>query len=237
MGNADYDRRHGGVWRPDQARSPHMTTGLSRTSRGLAFGGIMGRAAVLTPLAMALWWFVLKGASLWLLRLVAYLPLGLLVAPAGLDPVTISPTTGEWLFNVAVNTVGKDLRTGKSQYIDSLEFAVGEDSVAFFACGWFSYLALALSAAAFSGRRQTKRVLLGVGLQTSINILSLAAYVYINGYGVVINTPNTTGTLMWLFNYLYHIIYLVVPFAGPFMVALLVHPEWREYFKLPVQRP
>ena len=46
----------------------------------------------------------------------------------------------------------------------------------------------------------------------------------------MINTPHNSDPAIWLYKYFYHLIYLVVPFAGPFMVALLVHPEWRAYF-------
>jgi hypothetical protein len=191
----------------------------------------MGRAVLLVPGVLALWWFLLKPASLWLLRVVAWVPLLLLVAPAGLDPVRLDPATGEWMFNVAVNTTARNVQTGESQMVTSIEFAVAEDSVAFFACGWFSYLALAFSAAGFS-RRQIKPVLKGAALQTCINVLALAAYVYINGYGVVINTPGSSDSRMWLIKYCYHIIYLVVPFAGPFAVALVVHRQWREYIGL-----
>jgi hypothetical protein len=144
----------------------------------------------------------------------------------------VDSTTHEWAFNVAVDTVAKDAKTGQVQQVDSFEFTVPEDNVAFFASGWFSYLALGLSAAAFS-RDQAKRLAKGLGLQSLINVLCLGAYVYINGYGVVINTPGNTDPRVWLLKYLYHLIYLVVPFAGPFGVALLVHPEWRGCINLP----
>ncbi len=196
----------------------------------------IGRAVVLVPVAMTIWWFLLKGASLWLLRAIAYLPLGLLIAPAGLPPVKVNPNTGEWVFNVAVNTVAKNTQSGQMERIESVEFSAAEDNVASFASGWFCYLALALSATAGS-RTQIKSVLRGLGLQTGINILALAAYAYINGYGSVINTPGEANPLVWLFKYFYHIIYLVVPFAGPFLVAVLVHPEWRAYFGAPMPQP
>lgn len=189
----------------------------------------MRRALLLVPLSMAVWWFVLKGASLWLLRVLAVLPLALLIGPPGYDPVRTNPETGEWLFNVEVNTTARNLQTGQMQAVGSIEFAVEPDSVAFFAAGWFSYLALAASAGGFS-RRQARRLLKGVTLQTAINILGLAAYAYINGYGALANAQPNAPPQMWLLKYLYHIIYLVVPFAGPFMVALLMHPEWRAYF-------
>lgn len=191
-------------------------------------GSIILRAVILEPLAMAVWWFLLKGASLWLLRYVAYVPLALLIAPAGHPPVKVDAATGAWVFNVSVNAVGKNLNTGQQQHIESTEFSAGEDRVAFFASGWFSYLALALSTLPFS-RRQAYRVSKGFALQTALSVLCLAAYAYINGYGPVINTTSDRGASVWLLEYVYHLIYLVIPFAGPFLVALLVHPEWREY--------
>lgn len=196
----------------------------------------MGRAVVYVPVAMAAWWFLLKPASLWMLRILAWLPLAMLVAPAGLDPIRLNVNTHDWVFNVAVNTVVTNPQTGGRQHIDSVEFVAGEDDLAFFACGWFCYLALALSAAGLS-KGQAKRILKGLGLQTVINILSLAAYAQINGYGSVVNVPGSAGLALWLCKYCYHLIYLVVPFAGPFAVALLVHREWRAYFAVPEQRP
>jgi hypothetical protein len=196
---------------------------------------IMARAVMLVMGAMAVWWFVLKGASLWLLRCLAFVPLGLLVAPGGLPPVKVDPASGDWLFNVAVNATGTNLKTGDRQYVDSLEFAVGEDSVAFFTCGWFAYLGLALSVGTRS-RSHAKSIAKGIALQTGISVLCLAAYVYINGYGSVINTTNNHPVSIWLIKYAYHLIYLVIPFAGPFAIALLVHPEWRAYFA-PERRP
>lgn len=206
-----------------------MSPGLLRTNRGGASEGMMIRAIVLTPTAMALWWFLLKPSSLWLLRFLAWLPLGIFVAPPGLEPVRVNPETHEWVFNVEVNAAAKSQRTGQLQRVESVEFAADENNVAFFASGWFSYLALALSVGTFSVK-QARRILTGMGLQSGISILALGAYAYINGYGSVINTPDNADSRVWVLKYCYHLIYLVVPFAGPFVAALVVHPEWRAYF-------
>lgn len=193
------------------------------------------RAVIVVPVVMALWWFVLKGASLWLLRMVAYVPLGMFLAPAGAQPVTVNPNTGEWVFNVAVHATVT--RAGQApQTVEDLGFAVDADSIAYFSSGWFAYLAAAISAGAlYPGKG--KRWLLGLGLQTVVGVLSLMAYVYINAYGYVINSPQGAGQGMWLLNYIYHLIYLVIPFAGPFLIAMLVHPEWRKCFRLPEPEP
>jgi hypothetical protein len=213
----------------DQTGGAIMNAAVLRLHRSSPFGGIITRATLLVPLAMALWWYLLKGASLWLLRVLAWLPLALLIGPAGIAPIHVNPDTGDWVFNVSVNKIVTNPRTGEHQQIDSVEFATEQDNVAFFACGWFSYLALALSAG-FS-RKQARRALWGAGLLTVMNILCLAAYAYINAAGSLVNTPAQSDGV-WLYKYCYHIIYLVVPFAGPFLVALVVHPEWRAYFRL-----
>ena len=200
-----------------------------RGTRQLTTGSVIVRAAVLLPAAMAVWWFLLKRPSLWLLEKLAYLPLGLLVAPAGLAPIHVDPHTHDWTFNVAVNTYGHNPQTGETLFVSSLEFTADEDNVAYFASGWLAYLALAAAAGAFT-RAQLPQVAKGLAIVTTVNILSLAAYAYINGYGSVINSPGGGNAYLWLLKYVYHLIYLVVPFAGPFAVAVLLHSRWRACF-------
>ncbi len=123
---------------------------------------------------------------------------------------------------------GRNPQTNEALFVSSLEFTADQDSVALFACGWFAYLALAAAANAFT-RAQAATVAKGLAIVTAMNVLSLAAFAYINGYGSVINGPGGGGYL-WLLKYVYHLIYLVAPFAGPFGVALLLHPRWRAGF-------
>ena len=196
-------------------------------------GNLILRATISVTLGTALWWFVLKGATLFLLRTLGSLALGLLIAPVGYDAISVNPQTGEWVFNVAISADVRNPQSGEEKHVNSVEFAADKDkdNVAFFAVGWVSYLALAFSANAFS-KGQRKRLAKGLLLQTGINILSLTLYVYISAYGSVINSPAAASEVWWL-RYCYHIIYLVVPFAGPFAVALLMHPQWRDYFRIP----
>ena len=220
----------------DPSSIQRIGPGTLRARRFFALQTVIGRAVVYVPLAMAAWWFLFKPFSLSLLRVLAWLPLAILVAPPHLDPIRLDPGTHEWVFNVAVNTVVTNPQTGNHQRIDSVEFVAAGDNLAFFACGWFCYLALAFSAAGFS-RTKAKRMLQGLGMQTAINILSLAAYAYINAYTSVVNVPGSGAPALWLYRYFYFLIYLVVPYAAPFGVALLVHREWRAYFTVPEHRP
>jgi hypothetical protein len=219
----------------DQAGIEKISPGAIRTGDFSVVDSVIGRAIIYVPIAMAAWWFLLKPASLWLLRILAWLPLAMFVAPPHVDPIKLDPNTHEWVFNVAVNTSVTNPQTGERQRFDSVEFAAAEDNVAFFACGWFCYLALAFAAAGVS-RKQAKGLLKGLGVQTLVNVFSLAVYAYINGYGSVVNVPGNAGLAVWLCRYFYYLIYLVVPYAAPFAIALLIHREWRAYFTIPEHR-
>ena len=205
---------------------------MQRPSRDLSRGLLIGRASVLVPAFLAVWWFALKGVSLAALRVLAWIPLFVLFAPPGLTPIRVDPETGDWLCNVQVNTLVKDSRTGAPHRVGSIEIAMRATDAAAFASGWFSYLALALSAGPFL-RRRAKPVVLGLGIQTLVNTLSLALYVYLLGYGTLINSPGSLDSRVWWVRYFDHINSLVVPFASPFLIAIAIHPEWRAYLGLP----
>ena len=195
-------------------------------------GSVIGRAAILVPVALALWWFLLKGASLWALRMLAGIPLAILIAPPGLTSIRVDSQTGEWVCNVEVNTVARNQQTGELQHINSVEIAFRESDAAVYASGWFSYLALALSTAPFS-RKKAKRALWGLGIQTVINVLCLAGFVYILGHETLSHAQGVSRSVsndgLWWIKYFDHINTLVIPFAGPFLLAILLHPEWRRY--------
>jgi hypothetical protein len=175
------------------------------------------------PFALAFWWFVAKPATLWLLRVTAWFPLAICLAPPDLSPVRIDAASGEWIFNVAVSRAG----------VSSIEFAAAADHVAFFAVGWFSQLVLAWAAEAGARSFAWKRILVALWLQTLLNVFALVVYVSINGQGGVLEPGSSSAR--WLLSYAYHIVYLVVPFAGPFAIALACFREWREFLRLPVR--
>lgn len=198
----------------------------------IAATSVVARAVVAVPAMLSLWWFLLKGPSLWILRWAAYLPLLFFTAPQGGVPVTVNPATGEWIFSVSVQADGIDPATRQRQHVESIDFAADPENVAYFAYGWFSYLGLALSAGAVGSGRKAKRLAKGLAVQTVVNVVCLALYVHINGYGTVVNGQPGAADQVWLLKYVYYLIYLVIPFAGPFAIALLFHPEWRSYFAL-----
>lgn len=209
---------------------------MNRLSQRLASLSVVTRAVALLPLMMTVWWFLLKGPSLWLLAKLSYLPLALLIAPVGQAPLKIQPRTNDWTFQVQVNSYGRNSKTNESQYVEAISFSAEADSLAFFASSWFSYLALAVAAGALA-RGQRRQLLKGIGIETGLNVASVVAYAYINGCGAVLKTAAKTGGFLWTLEYVYHLIYLVLPFAGPFIVAVSLHRQWQEYLGLagPVQ--
>lgn len=208
-----------------------MKHAAKRALERIAAMSVVARAVVAVPVSLSLWWFFLKGPSLWALRWIAYLPLLFITAPQGGVPVTVNAATGEWVFSVAVQTDAVNPGNGQRQHVESLDFAADPENVAYFAYSWFSYLGLALSAG-LAGAETGKRLAKGLACQTFTNVLCLVCYVYINGYGTVVNGQPGAGGQVWFLKYLYYLIYLVIPFAGPFAIALLFHPEWRNYFSM-----
>lgn len=194
----------------------------------VAGSSVVARAVVLLPVVMSLWWFFLKGPSLWILVKLAYVPLALLVGPIGQSPVEVDPQTQAWTFRVQVNAYGRNQQTNETQFVETLAFSAEADSVAFFASSWFSYLALAMAAGGWR-REERRRVARGLGIETVLNVASVVVYAYINGYGSVLKTGVAGSGKIWMMEYLYHLIYLVLPFAGPFIVAVSLHRSWQEY--------
>jgi hypothetical protein len=205
---------------------------MSLTVSNVRGSSVAGRAAILMPLALAAWWFLLKGASLWALRVVAGLPLAMLIAPPAMAPIRADPNTGEWICNVEVNTAARDPRTGVLQHVNSIEIAFRPGDAAVYASAWFSYLALALAALP-SFWRSPQRLLTGFALQTAVNTLAFVGYVYLIGYGTLINSPGSTDPRIWWVTYFDHINSLVIPFASPFLIAIGIYPQWRDCVGLP----
>ena len=209
----------------DPARGQERLGGRLTLPRIPFPGGVIARALILVPLVMALWWFGFRPPSLSLLRTTAYLPLAFCVAPAGMDPIADGPVASQWTFNVALEKAGKQLDTGRPLNIHTVSFEGEIDQLTLFAAGWPCYLALALSAGG-NWRRQIWKILRGEGLQTGINVVALALWATSSAY---INTPLDSDNLGGLYHYV-HYLCEITPLVSPFVVALIVHAEWRSCF-------
>ena len=185
----------------------------------------IARAVALQLLILGLWWFVLYQPSLALLRVIAEIPFTLLTARQDRDPIEVD-ASGEWKFSVPVSAYVRDSAEGKGPVsVNAIEFSAPAANVAPFATGWFVYLGLALSVPI--SRSNLRRILLGLAIQTIVSGVALLGYAEINARGVVANMYKTPdATVLWLEKLAYHIDYLVVPYASPFLVAIATLPDW-----------
>ncbi len=180
--------------------------------------GLIARAAVCVLCSLGLWWFLFRPVSSTVLRNLVYIPLAVLLAPAGLAPVTVNPESGEWIFNVAVHHNG----------IESIEFAAEPGTAEDFTAGWFSYAGLALAVGGFR-RAKLSAGLKGLALQVAVSVLALTAFAYVSAFSAVAQE----GALQGALGVAGYILGGVVPLAGPFAIALFIHPEWRTFFHRP----
>lgn len=175
--------------------------------------------------ALATWWLVLYQPSLMLLRVAVEVPFTFLLSQQSHPPLQLD-TNGIWNFSVPMNTVVNDPKDGSSpRPVGSIDFAAPPENVAPFTTGWFVYLGLALSLP-FT-KAHPRRTLIGFAIQTAINALALFVYVEVNALGILASLHATPDPFYeWLLKYAYHIDYLVIPYAGPFLLLLLTHPDW-----------
>jgi hypothetical protein len=193
----------------------------------------MPRAVIGCVLGLAVWWFLLKRVSLYALFFVSYVPLELLIGPPDHKAVVIN-NADEWVFNVALNIDAKDPDTGKISHAGSMEIASSPDAIAYFVSGWIVFLALSFAVGGF-GKLKLLDTGKGLAIQIVVSVLALAAYAYVNAFGSVYADLGDHPGSVWFLKWVYHMDYLVVPFVAPFLIALAVHREWRQYFlpKLP----
>jgi hypothetical protein len=185
------------------------------------------RMVALQLLCLGLWWFVLYQPSLSVLRAAADFIFSLLLGSQA-HPLLQVDSKGEWIFSIPVNTVVKDpVQPPAPTSVDSIDFAAPPENIAPFANGWFVYAGLALSVPLT--RSSLRRALLGMCAQTGIGTLALFIYAEVNARGILASLHRSPEAFhVWILKLAYHIDYLVIPYAGPFLLLLLTHPEWPE---------
>ena len=184
------------------------------------------RAVGLQLVFLGLWWTILYQPSIGILRLIAEVPLTLLVSAPSKRTLEVDSSTGEWDFSIPVGAVVKDsTQTNEPVSVDAIDFAAPPANVAPFATGWFVYLGLALSVPV--NRNSLRRTAKGLILQTTIGALGVFAYAEVNARGILVHMHRMPDPLdVWFLNFVYHIDYLVIPYASPFLVILWTHREW-----------
>jgi hypothetical protein len=183
------------------------------------------RAVGLQLVLLGLWWTVLYRPSIGFLRLAAEVPFTFLTAHQSKSPLEVD-ASGDWNFSIPVDAIVRDSTQSSSPVsVDSIDFAAPPESVAPFTTGWFVYLGLAFSVPI--SRNSLRRTLKGLLFQTAISALAVFIYAEVNARGTLAHMHRVPDSLgLWFLNFVYHIDYLVIPYASPFLLILWTHPEW-----------
>ncbi len=191
-----------------------------------SLGHFLLRAVGLQLIFLGLWWTVLYQPAIGLLRLTAEVPLSLLLTNPSKRSLEVNSSSGDWNFSIPVNAMVKDSpQSDSSVQVDAIDFAAPAENVAPFTTAWFVYLGLALSVPIT--RESIRRTLKGLLLQTAVSALAVFIYAEVNAHGTLAHmhrVPDPAG--LWFLNFVYHIDYLVIPYASPFLLILWTHPEW-----------
>jgi hypothetical protein len=191
-----------------------------------SLGHFVLRAVGLQLVLLGLWWTVLYRPSIGLLRLTAEVPFTFLITNPSKSTLEVDSSSGDWNFSIPVNAVVKDsTQSNDPVSVDAIDFAAPPENVASFTTGWFVYLGLALSVPIT--RNSIRRALKGLAFQTAISALAVFTYAEVNARGALAHMHRVPDPLgVWFLNLVYHIDYLVIPYASPFLLILWTHPEW-----------
>jgi hypothetical protein len=191
-----------------------------------SLGHFLLRAVGLQFVLLGLWWTVLYQPAIGLLRLTAEVPISLLLTNPSKRTLQVDSSSGDWNFSISVNAVVKDSpQSNSSVQVDAIDFAAPAENVAPFTTAWFVYLGLALNVPIT--RDSIRRTLKGLLFQTVISALAVFTYAEVNARGTLAHmhrVPDPVG--VWFLSFVYHIDYLVIPYASPFLLILWTHPEW-----------
>ncbi len=193
------------------------------------------KAVASVIVSLGIWWFLLKGISIWFLQRLAYVPLLLLIGASSGPPLELNPQTGGWDFHVRMNYDTTNPQTGKPIHIDSIDFTADPKLADAFTGALFTYAGLALAVGVYS-KTQWQRILRGFGLQLALSVLAIALFAYTKALAIVVNGHTGSTAVLSAVSLCEYLITLVVPYASPFAVVVMVLPQWKNYFAFHVAR-
>ena len=179
------------------------------------------RASTLLVLFLSVWWFLLQAPALLALYAGVKIPFAFLRDAA----VTMEPT-GEWTFRAPVQELpdNVDGRTGAAR-IDSVDFTVPARDLLVFTLGVPLYLAVGLSV---PGPRRIRPLLVGCALEAALGILSVMVFAEVTAYNSFAQMRAATSALEhWFLDLIWNLVTGVLPYAGPLVTAVWLHPELR----------
>jgi hypothetical protein len=175
------------------------------------------RGSALVIGMLSLWWFLLVGPMLVLLRIAASPFLNIEALPSG-----------NWTLNVPLErTLPATPQQPVVQQIHSIDFDMARADAIAFTFSLPVFWALILAAPGL--RRSLRPFLFGTALMGGIELALLFAFAQIaarNAVAQVVGIDDATGK--WLRHLGEYLIENVLPYATPFVLALALHPALRD---------
>jgi hypothetical protein len=169
------------------------------------------RGSLLLVAFLTLWWLVLRGPMLFLLRLSAEIPLRLLAGSAA--SLTVDPS-GDWAFRLPVTDAG----------FRSIDFTIPRSDLMVFTFGLPVYWAIALAAAP----RALRVLIKGSALLAAVELLALLGFVKIEAWSVMAQLhSSSSGFIEWSLELGNYLTANVIPDTAPFLIAVALHRELR----------
>ena len=165
---------------------------------------------------LALWWLVLLGPMLYLLK-----------GAAGSFVLIREGPTGDWTLRVPLErTLPATPQRPVAQKIRSIEFDLARTDLVGFTFSLPVYWAVVLAAPGV--RRSLHPLLLGTALMSGIELLLLLAFAQIGARKAAAQYAGAgDATGQWIRQVGEYLVVNVLPYAAPFVVALSLHRELR----------
>jgi hypothetical protein len=166
---------------------------------------------------LTLWWFVLVGPMLYMLE-----------AGAGVFmPIEESPS-GDWTVRVPFDaSLPATPQQPVARQLRSIDFDISRSDVITFTFSLPVYWAIILAAPNI--KRNLRPLLLGTAVMAAGELALLLSFAYITASdGVSQMTGAEDATGRWIRHVGVYLVASVLPYAGPFVVALSLHRELRE---------
>jgi hypothetical protein len=175
------------------------------------------RGSALLVGVLTLWWFVLVGPMLYLLE-----------AGAGVFLQIDENASGVWTVRVPLETIlPATPQQPVARQLRSIDFDMSRSDAITFTFSLPVYWAIMLAAPGV--KRNLRPLLLGSAVMAVVELALLLAFAYITareGASQMAGTEDAAGK--WIRHVGVYLVASVLPYAGPFVVALSLHRELRE---------
>jgi hypothetical protein len=175
------------------------------------------RGSALLVSSLVLWWFVLRGPMLTLLR-------------AGVEllggEVAGETASGDWTMRVSLEGVIPANGQRAAQEVHSVEFDIAHADINAFTFSLPVYWAIMLAIPGL--RRSVRPLVIGTAIVAALELALMFAYLNIVAHTTAgqLGVPQGGG-VKWLLHFGEYLVVTVIPYAAPFLIALGLHRDLR----------